>query len=469
MLIDGGIAPTAVTLSASGTLAQGNVPAILAGDGDQFTLLGNPYASDIDFGNATWSSARTTGGVGQSYWSYSPANGAGTYSVYNSATLQALNFPVGYTNPNIISSGQSFFVQKSNNTSETITDFFREQYKSTTAQPGMFRETSINFIGTIRAGFTTASGGRLDEIIINFSDDPSIMKNVLSEYDTRSLNGANQVISSLKGSTTMAIQTRPSNFVEDTVKLKVTSVTPGDFRLSFSEYETFTAANIYLKDSFTGIEQDVKSNPVYPFSITSNAASQGQDRFSLVFRSGSILPVDFINITAIKKGSGVEISWKVPAEINMARYTAERSNDGRQFSSIGELKAKGNSTVAVSYSTMDAQPLNTTGYYRIKATNLSGQSKYSALVKIAAGSNGSQLSFYPNPVRDVLNIVLGSNTRGRYSVRVTDAKGSSVLQRNNLDAFNNVLSLNTSALSQGVYMVEIISADGNRETARFVK
>ena len=188
----------------------------------------------------------------------------------------------------------------------------------------MFRNESITITGFIRAGLKTATGTHLDEVIIRFSNEPSLKKNEINQYDALSLNEGSQVISSLKGNTRLAIQTRPSGFVYDTVLLRVTSSTQGDFKLSFTEYENFVAANIYLIDKFTGTEQDVKVNPVYPFSITGDAASQGQDRFSLVFRSGTILPVDFINIKAIKKGSGVEISWIVPAEVNIAKYAAER-------------------------------------------------------------------------------------------------------------------------------------------------
>ena len=189
----------------------------------------------------------------------------------------------------------------------------------------------------------------------------------------------------------------------------------------------------------------------------------------MVFRSGSILPVDFISITATRKGSGVELIWKVPAEVNMAAYTVERSDNGRDFSKLSELKAKGNSIVVVGYTTLDAQAVQGTVYYRIKATSLNGQSKYSSVVKIAAGSNGSQLSFYPNPVKDVLNIVLGSNISGQYSIKITDSKGSNVLQRSNLNAFNNVINLNISTLHSGVYMLQVINADGSRETVKFVK
>jgi hypothetical protein len=44
-----------------------------------------------------------------------------------------------------------------------------------------------------------------------------------------------------------------------------------------------------------------------------------------------------------------------------------------------------------------------------------------------------------------------------------------VLAQSNLDAANTVLKVNTTALGKGVYTLEVISADGNRETARFIK
>jgi hypothetical protein len=72
-------------------------------------------------------------------------------------------------------------------------------------------------------------------------------------------------------------------------------------------------------------------------------------------------------------------------------------------------------------------------------------------------------------VRDVLNVILGSNIDGNYTLRIIDAKGVQVLQRSAVNTSTNVLSISTTSLSKGVYMLEIVCLNGNRETARFVK
>jgi hypothetical protein len=312
-----------------------------------------------------------------------------------------------------------------------------------------------------------ANDGHLDEIVVRFIDEAGVSKDFSNQWDARSFNDGTAGIAGLKGSSRLAIQTRPATFSEDVAPLRVTSAAPGNFKLSFTEIN-FTGT-ITLKDKFTNTLTDVKANPVYAFSITSDAASQGNSRFELVFGAASVLPVDFINITAVRKAGGIEVNWKVPVENNIAGYQVERSQNGRSFNGISSVTASGNSTAAVSYSWLDKQPVQGTGYYRIKAANLSGEIKYSPVVKVAGNGKGSVLSLYPNPVKDVLNVLLGSDVSGTFSVRVLDAKGVQVIAHSNLNAANNVLKINATALGKGVYTLEVVSADGNRETARFIK
>ena len=133
------------------------------------------------------------------------------------------------SNPGIIASGQSFFVRRTTTGSVTIGNFFQEQYKSGTAQTGLFRGTALTVTGFIRAGLQTAGGNPLDEIIVRFTDEPTVVKDAINPYDALSINEGSQVISSFKGTNRIAIQTRPSSFINDTELLRVTSSTQGNF------------------------------------------------------------------------------------------------------------------------------------------------------------------------------------------------------------------------------------------------
>ena len=108
--------PAALILRASGVVGQGTItltnrvaaapnPALSEYG---YSLLGNAYPSEL-----SWSSFRTANAtvMSNSYWTYFVEGGqANNYSVYNNGTK--INFPATIADGNVISSGQSFFVEK---------------------------------------------------------------------------------------------------------------------------------------------------------------------------------------------------------------------------------------------------------------------------------------------------------------------------------------------------------------------
>lgn len=136
---------------------------------------------------------------------------------------------------------------------------------------------------SIRVHLRTSVNEPIDNIVIRFLDDPAVTYLESSYFDVRSLNSGT-FIASLKGTASFAIQSRPLNFTRDTVKLRVESTNTGGFKLVFTGYLNFAAAKaIWLLDTYTGAQQEVKANPVFDFAITSDPLSKGMNRFKMVF------------------------------------------------------------------------------------------------------------------------------------------------------------------------------------------
>jgi alpha-tubulin suppressor-like RCC1 family protein len=472
--------PADVTLSVTGILVTGAYPVNVYGRtsygatpaNNAYTLIGNPYASEISTktlqtGN---SSVITT-----SFWYYSPQTASNAYSTYNTATQQAVNFPAGYTNGTvadvIIASGQSFFVERTADADANLT--FQEGQKTTTGTVGnAFFRVQTNITDKLRIAYQSVSDNVLhDELYINYLDESGASLTDYTSFDTRSFSiGNTYSLASLKGNMNLTIQSRPHFHNTDTVRLSVAG-NAGTFKYSFSEYTQFTSASqILLMDNYTGTSQNIKINPEYTFTINSDVLSRGNNRFMIVFRAANILPVDFITIKAQSKNNGVEVTWKVPAEVNMEHYDVERSSDGYNFEVKGTVSAKGNSNSTVSYNWTDNQLLTGMLYYRIKATNKSGESKYSPVAKVHAGRRAIIVSLFPNPVMEQLNVVVNNSVSSTlYSVRITDAKGVEIYRQAGLKVSNNLLKVNTSNYTSGVYLIEVTGDKGDRTIARFIK
>jgi hypothetical protein len=455
-------APVATVIKVKGTLTTGNVPVTISAKTTGtygYTLIGNPYACEVDFSSFYTANSSV---ISNKYWTYDPGSDNTNYLTYSMGVV-AGNRPsniITNANGSRIASGQAFFVESINGGTATFT----EAHKTSSAQAGVFRSNSVQKL--IRTSFEQQGGTSIDNMVIRFSDDPAVTLAENRDWDAATLNTGN-FVAGIKGNRSFAIQTRPLTFYDDTVMVRIVSSSTGNFRLSFSEYDNFTeAAQIILLDLFTGTQTDVKANPIYNFSITNDASTQG-GRFKLVFRSStSVMPLSFLGIAASKKDKSVEVKWNLAFEQDVQQYVVERSGDGRSFSSIASVSSKGNSNVPVSYMFTDVQPLTGSSYYRIRAVEKNGTEKLSSIVQVDV-KNTSEIMVYPNPAKDVLNLRLpATSSSATYNLVIRNSFGATVLQQR---LSNSTNMINVSALAAGVYYFTVAEADGILHTGKFLK
>jgi hypothetical protein len=168
------------------------------------------------------------------------------------------------------------------------------------------------------------------------------------------------------------------------------------------------------------------------------------------------LPVTFGTIKAFEKGTGVQVDWTSYSELNIANYQVERSADGINFTSIGEVAPR-NVTDATNYNFFDAMPLSGTSFYRIRNNDIDGKSGLSTIVKVNLNKNIKTISVYPNPVRgNRVSFQTSDLAKGLYNVEVYNTMGSRVFSQalNHAGgAITQTLSLPT--LQSGSYTLRI--------------
>ena len=91
-----------------------------------------------------------------------------------------------------------------------------------------------------------------------------------------------------------------------------------------------------------------------------------------------------------------------------------------------------------------------------------GQFEYSSIINVQFSiNNNKRLDVFPNPVQDELNIINGEGLATIYNVL-----GQAVKQ---LTIKNSQLTINTSDLPKGQYILHILQQNGNVVTKQFVK
>lgn len=224
----------------------------------------------------------------------------------------------------------------------------------------------------------------------------------------------------------------------------------------------------FLKDSLNGNKPrkphytDEEKAALKAFMLTlTDTVILTDVRWSNPFcRPGGTVAVIFTSpLSAYRTVEGIQVDWGTSAEINSDRFEIERSTDGTHFSRIGDVKAKGKSSVFSLYNFVDKHPAVGTNFYRIRAIDLSGKPSFSKVV--SAKYDLSQLLIYPNPVVNTVNI----QTNTLYSrVFIVNALGKTIKVIN-----SPVKTVDISDLPTGMYFIKVMNGDDQLVTEKIIK
>ena len=163
---------------------------------------------------------------------------------------------------------------------------------------------------------------------------------------------------------------------------------PGDFT-STAEDTTFAIDNSdpLAQETYTG---------TYIVTVTDNKGCKSVDSIFLDAINCLALPLELLSFSARASGEESLLDWKTTMELNNSHFEVERSEYGKTFTKIGEVKGSGTTSGIVSYSYVDKQPVSGKNYYRLKQVDYDGASTYSAIRAVSFDKSES-IVLYPNP------------------------------------------------------------------------
>ncbi len=453
------------TLSSFGKLQIGNQAFTASSSALKLTLVGNPYASPIDFNNVTRSNI-----IKRFYVWDAKLNQVGGFvvldDIFNTGTYT--KSPAGSSQTNEIQSGQAFFVQTLSAGAASLT--VTESSKSTTNNNLVFRPAlgmaSINVnLNLLDANSTTFADGALEQ----FSE---VFDTAVDWQDASKLGNINEGIGILRNGKNLAIERRPGLSIKDTLFLNLTTTTPRAYQFEFNA-DNLQASGLVgiLVDKYLGTTTPVSLSGTTKvnFSVVSGVpASTGSARFMIIFKMLGVTPVTFTNVNAYQLNSGIVIDWKVENERNMEQYEIERSDDGKNFTEVNSLIAKGNNNTSADYNWLDAKPFSGYNYYRIKSVEKNGTVKYSEVIRVTTNNIGDDISVYPNPVtNNVINIQFNKQPLGRYMLHLINDAGQVVYEKEisvNSNNSSQALSLQPS-FAKGIYQLKL-NGPGDKKTVQ---
>lgn len=166
------------------------------------------------------------------------------------------------------------------------------------------------------------------------------------------------------------------------------------------------------------------------------------------------LPVEFTHFTAQYKNQQTNLEWATASEVNSAAFDVERSNDGVNFTTIGQVKAEGR---AYNYTFTDENPLSGTNYYRLKQIDVDGKFDYSPIRMVQLGKT-TTVALYPNPTSlgTTTNLSYASIAEETLNIAILDGLGRTIsVQSVAVNKGDNIIPIETTDLSEGTYWVKI--------------
>jgi hypothetical protein len=141
-----------------------------------------------------------------------------------------------------------------------------------------------------------------------------------------------------------------------------------------------------------GPDQVVKVDPVdgdisvvITIVAIDNAGIKDPTPGSITIPFAKPLPVTLINFNGVQLGEAVSLTWKTANEKAFSHFVIERSQNAKEFGSIGQVKG----TSQGIYNMTDNNPVTGANYYRLKMVDQDGTYNYSKIINVSfeAGAN----------------------------------------------------------------------------------
>lgn len=192
----------------------------------------------------------------------------------------------------------------------------------------------------------------------------------------------------------------------------------------------------------------------------------GLNGFSNFAIAGSeeTLPVNLGGFTAVLKGEDALVKWFSLTEKNVSHFNVERSFDGKEFESIGQVAANGNTSRRQDYQFNDINITKQTAsvvYYRLRTIDFDKSEELSQVVSLNLSDLTRNVEIYPIPANE--RVFLNANFAGTLTYRLFNMEGKEV----SFNRFEGTTSIELGDLAKGIYQV-VIEGDTYRQVKKLV-
>ena len=174
--------------------------------------------------------------------------------------------------------------------------------------------------------------------------------------------------------------------------------------------------------------------------------------------SCSPLGAETMNLTGKNESGFNSLQWTSSGEFNVDKYLIERSENGNEFTAIGEMDAQGLSIDALTYQFEDLQPISGSAYYRVRLVRNNGTNATSntLLIEQQFMNDLELVKAFPNPAENNLNVVLSSKSESVYQLTLSTLNGQKVFDSNqSVEKGLSYTSIDVREFQNGFYLLTV--------------
>ncbi len=119
--------------------------------------------------------------------------------------------------------------------------------------------------------------------------------------------------------------------------------------------------------------------------------------------AGNVLPITLISFTGAPYGLMAQLNWTATNEAVNQAFIVQRSNDGKDFTTIGNVTINTANT-SQAYSFIDSTANSKTYYYRLLLPDNYNAEFFSSIIKVQFDSNKGMFTAAPNPAHSYVTI-----------------------------------------------------------------
>ena len=186
--------------------------------------------------------------------------------------------------------------------------------------------------------------------------------------------------------------------------------------------------------------------------LAGNARVAGSAIDMGAYEFDATLPVTLIKFTGKLQNGTADLQWQTGLEDNFTTFELQRSTDGKTYSIVAVLNAKGDN----SHYTASVPQTASTAYYRLKMIKGNNLFTFSPVITLTQ-SGKNLLDVYPNPAKDYIKI----NTS---YAGIAGIYNSSGILRRTITLMAGINKIDVGDLASGIYFI----VSGNNKI-KFIK